>query len=308
TPGPVLQSQPPEAMSSEPSSSSTMASNVTLESPASQIPNNSQTGDIRSSPLPSGAVIGLIIASIVISATVVVFLVRRRYVRRRIKLRKEWARSKSIKPLPRSDSEIPASMEARQVLPAASPFAYGSTTPPTTALQTSPHSMASRNSPSATTRITLQPFVIPPPPPAASYGMEYTHRLPDMRGSKPPGVTFVSANPNKKLLPQVYGPPAAILSKPVSAMVVSPFIPNLPDELDVIVGEIVQVISEFDDGWALCLSATQNQGMVPLECLDRGAGGNGRRTLGADILNRTVGGRAKRTSSLNVKLTRSGRF
>lgn len=48
------------------------------------------------------------------------------------------------------------------------------------------------------------------------------------------------------------------------------YIPNLPDELSVTVGEMVRVLNEFDDGWAMCVNSRNEQGVVPLECLDRG--------------------------------------
>ena len=47
------------------------------------------------------------------------------------------------------------------------------------------------------------------------------------------------------------------------------YIPNLPDELSVTLGETVRIVNEFDDGWALCLNARSEKGVVPLECLDR---------------------------------------
>ncbi|KAJ7264893.1 hypothetical protein B0H12DRAFT_1101329 [Mycena haematopus] len=50
------------------------------------------------------------------------------------------------------------------------------------------------------------------------------------------------------------------------------FIPSLPDELSITTGEVVRVVAEYDDGWALCKNARGDQGMVPLECLDRAAG------------------------------------
>lgn len=47
------------------------------------------------------------------------------------------------------------------------------------------------------------------------------------------------------------------------------YIPNLPDELSITVGEMVRVLNEYDDGWALCLNARNEQGVAPIECLDR---------------------------------------
>ncbi|KAF9495839.1 hypothetical protein BDN71DRAFT_816760 [Pleurotus eryngii] len=49
--------------------------------------------------------------------------------------------------------------------------------------------------------------------------------------------------------------------------VVSTFIPSLPDEMSISMGETVRVLAEYDDGWALCMNGRGEQGMVPLECL-----------------------------------------
>jgi hypothetical protein len=51
------------------------------------------------------------------------------------------------------------------------------------------------------------------------------------------------------------------------------FIPSLPDELTISTGETIRVLSEYDDGWALCANRRGEQGMVPLECLDRSDSG-----------------------------------
>lgn len=54
-----------------------------------------------------------------------------------------------------------------------------------------------------------------------------------------------------------------------NATVKSTFIPTLPDELSLTMGEMLHVLSEYDDGWALCANRMGEQGMVPLDCLDR---------------------------------------
>ena len=54
------------------------------------------------------------------------------------------------------------------------------------------------------------------------------------------------------------------------AVVVRTFVPNLPDELHISTGEHIRVLSAFDDGWALCANIRGDQGVVPLECLQRG--------------------------------------
>jgi hypothetical protein len=47
------------------------------------------------------------------------------------------------------------------------------------------------------------------------------------------------------------------------------FIPTLPDELSITTGEVVHVLAEYNDGWALCLNGRGDQGMVPLVCFDQ---------------------------------------
>jgi len=61
--------------------------------------------------------------------------------------------------------------------------------------------------------------------------------------------------------------PASGSLPPESAAVVCTFIPTLPDELSIMVGETIRILSEYDDGWALCSNARGEIGMVPLECL-----------------------------------------
>jgi len=53
------------------------------------------------------------------------------------------------------------------------------------------------------------------------------------------------------------------------------FKPDLSDELMIVNGEVLAILQEFDDGWVLCRNSGGRQGMVPLECLDRGGDGGG---------------------------------
>ena len=78
---------------------------------------------------------------------------------------------------------------------------------------------------------------------------------------------------------------------PLTALIKCTFIPNLPDELSISTGETVRVAAEYDDGWAMCVNARGEQGMVPLECLDRESAGSGSQFQG-DWRN------SKRSSSL----------
>lgn len=45
------------------------------------------------------------------------------------------------------------------------------------------------------------------------------------------------------------------------------FLPTLPDELQIQQGEMIEIISSFDDGWTLCMNRQGHKGVVPLECL-----------------------------------------
>jgi len=111
-------------------------------------------------------------------------------------------------------------------------------------------------------------------PPSRSAGV-----LPD-RGhvfarqhEQPPRVTLPPMSYNSLTLSMVTaanGTSAAAgpLSKN-GVTVKSTFIPTLPDELSLTMGEILQVVNEYDDGWALCANRMGEQGMVPLDCLDR---------------------------------------
>jgi len=47
------------------------------------------------------------------------------------------------------------------------------------------------------------------------------------------------------------------------------FIPSLPDELTVSIGETLRVLAGYEDGWSLCMDCRGKQGMVPNECLDK---------------------------------------
>lgn len=47
------------------------------------------------------------------------------------------------------------------------------------------------------------------------------------------------------------------------------FIPSLPDELTISVGETLRVLAGYEDGWSLCMNYRGKQGMVPNECLEK---------------------------------------
>ncbi|KAJ7633127.1 hypothetical protein FB45DRAFT_522705 [Roridomyces roridus] len=127
-----------------------------------------------------------------------------------------------------------------------------------------------------------------------------------MQTSMSPGVSFAQLQ-NQSLMGTMPTPPPSSYNNPVpppmpfsagaagssSAAVVYEFIPTLPDELSITTGEVVRVVSEFDDGWALCANTRGEQGMVPLECLNRGS---------SLAVNNSSSRDSRRTSSLGVRI------
>jgi len=88
---------------------------------------------------------------------------------------------------------------------------------------------------------------------------------------------------------------------PNGAMVKFTFIPSLPDELSISNGEVVEVLQEFDDGWALCRNGRGLEGMVPMECLSE----SGQAGMANDGGLSPGGFRnSRRESSLNIALRR----
>jgi len=63
-------------------------------------------------------------------------------------------------------------------------------------------------------------------------------------------------------------PPPSARSNAAQAIVRRTFVPTMPDELPISSGEAINVVSSYDDGWALCSNAQGMEGVVPLECLE----------------------------------------
>jgi len=96
---------------------------------------------------------------------------------------------------------------------------------------------------------------------------------PNPIGSPPPAYTFQEQSLAPP--PMSYDSTGGPATSPTSpndrtlANVRCTFVPNLPDELSITTGEVIHILSEYDDGWALCENARGEQGMVPLECLEK---------------------------------------
>ena len=80
-------------------------------------------------------------------------------------------------------------------------------------------------------------------------------------------TTPVTSSPSVFTSP-VYSPGLMLLS-PYSTSVVCTFIPSLPDELTISIGETLRVLAGYEDGWSLCMNFGGKQGMVPNDCLEK---------------------------------------
>lgn len=179
--------------------------------------------------LSGGAIGGIVVAIILVAIAIVIYAVRKNFLRRRENRRISWGANVYPKPdFPETFNEKPA----------------GLVPPPVPAKPVTP----------VTASIPL--------PPAMSYN-----------NPAPPPITPVTpmrSSPSPTLQPAAAAAAVPLSPSGAHAYVRCTFIPNLPDELSITTGELVRVISEYDDGWALCQNVRGEQGVVPLECLDRG--------------------------------------
>ncbi|KAI9358590.1 hypothetical protein DFJ73DRAFT_819008 [Zopfochytrium polystomum] len=62
-------------------------------------------------------------------------------------------------------------------------------------------------------------------------------------------------------------------SAPLVMRILHPYVPTLPDELELMVGQEVVVLRAFDDGWGLGMTPSNGaQGAFPLVCVTSGVG------------------------------------
>ncbi|KAI0705951.1 hypothetical protein BC835DRAFT_1537151 [Cytidiella melzeri] len=95
----------------------------------------------------------------------------------------------------------------------------------------------------------VPPVVVLPPPP-----MSYNNVVSPM------------------LQPALGGPAVALTPAGTNVAIVRcTFVPNLPDELSITAGQTIRLLNEYDDGWVLCANDRGEQGVVPLECLEKTA-------------------------------------
>lgn len=227
------------------------------------------TSSASSQTLSGGALGGIIAVSIVVALALVIFIVRKTYLRRRQKHRLSWPAADIIfnqtKPLPAAPfddfSEKPASLR----------------NPPTSPFEA--HRQSSYSSPPQPPIQRVQsPFAGyagPTLPPASYNNPMPMYSQPSLRpGNSAVLMAHAAAGANP------YSPPApATMSVPMfptasEAVVNRGFIPTLPDELSVTAGDRIRVLAQYDDAWALCVNGRGEQGMVPQECLNRPVAAN----------------------------------
>jgi len=225
-------------------------------------------GATVSRSITPGAVAGIVLAIVAVAAGIIIFLVRRCHVRRRLRMRQSWANSKSLD----------ASTEPKQSQDHGMHPLQKTTTPIYNRFVEQQYTTALGRGNSARSNRATDTFIpsgsppTPPlAPPPASYGNESAFMSnAHSASSEPFGSPPVASSPIQKILTPAYGPATVVTSRPSSVAVVSTFIPSLPDELNLAVGENVRVVAEFDDGWVMCVNHCGEQGLVPLQCLDLG--------------------------------------
>ncbi|PPQ99091.1 hypothetical protein CVT24_009359 [Panaeolus cyanescens] len=245
---------PPSAPSTSPpvilsTTTGSSAPTTTSTSNETALPNAAAT----TTAVSGGVVAGIVISCVFLVGTVLFFVWRARSKKRRRRNRGIWSRSKALN-MPAPVSNMDYGNEKGT---------YRFTSPTANEkISTSP----TRQGPKRVPVPQLNPKEERPPSNAFDSGL-----------TSPIISTFSSGTvlsvPYGSISQKLYAPPPPQMLSPFSAKVISTFIPNLPDELKIELDDIVRVLAEYDDGWALCMNTAGEQGMVPLECLDRGDSG-----------------------------------
>ncbi|TCD68459.1 hypothetical protein EIP91_010745 [Steccherinum ochraceum] len=251
TSAPAAPSSPPVVQA--PASSSSSPSTALAGSGATNTPASldSSVMGASSKGISGGAIGGIVAAILIVAILIVLFLIRKMFLRKRQEKRRTW----STNIYPKTTPELPYSNEKTAV---------DDIPPPTPS--------KSEKAVSPTGNGALSSFPLPPP-------MSYNNPAPPSPSSASPTSPLspvpVIQSPVPTLQPALGSPAVTLTSAPADtakaayAYVRCTFIPTLPDELSITTGEMVRVLGEFDDGWALCANTRGEQGVVPLECLDR---------------------------------------
>jgi len=234
-----------------PSSSSQSSSQIPSPSASAKGGKTDTSTDTSSSPIPIGVILGIVIVAFLVILPIIAFVLRRRSVRNRLKLR-AWATKKGTsfwidsKEKPADPLMNPPPKEEPR-------YTFSSDLFVRVKPQQAAGSVSQKQQPQLSSTSTTPSPLRPSP----ALGTEPSYNYSAIPVSSP-----ASAGASKP------GTPWA--ASPQSAKVKSIFIPTLPDELSISTGEVIRIQVEFDDGWALCSNVRGETGMVPLECLDRG--------------------------------------
>ncbi|KAF8559750.1 hypothetical protein OG21DRAFT_1502977, partial [Imleria badia] len=249
------------------------ASTSTSPTPSTMSTPPANAAAVTNSGLSGGAIAGIIAGAAVVGAALIVFFVRKTYLRRRERKRISWNGAPGLgadileEPKPFSDiSERPASStiatNTPQRIAPPSPFeAYGQS------MYTTPVSPLAHMQPPS-----IPTYATPAPPPA-------TYNNPTPVSAYPTYPVPSPYNPgNPAALAMARGATGAGISStlssvraqraPAEATVKCTFVPTLPDELSITTGERVFIVEQYDDGWDLCANVRGERGMVPRECLE----------------------------------------
>jgi hypothetical protein len=184
--------------------------------------------------LPPGAIVGIVLGVILIFLVGIVIAVRKQSLNKRLKLRGWATTNRTASP---SFLWIEPSEKSRLT-----PFTK------------SPRVQTSRDIPAA----------------FGTAGNQYTSSSAGHIPPMPVPTFLAQPDYNADLPPTPLNTPPAIANQtPETAIVLSTFIPVLPDELSITTRETIRILSVYDDGWAYCANERGEAGMVPLECLAR---------------------------------------
>jgi len=222
---------------------------------------------------PTRFLAGIIAGAAVVGALLVVFFVRKTYLRRRERKRISWSGAPGVgagifdEPKPFPDTSEPSASfnsgaQTPQRLAPPSPFephgqfAYSNPVSPLAHMQPP----------------TFSTYATPTPPPATynnptAVAAYPTYPVPSAYGNGNPAAVATARVAAGMGNPSILSPPRVPRGQ-MEATVKCTFVPTLPDELSITTGERVFVIEEYDDGWDLCANVRGERGMVPRECLE----------------------------------------
>ena len=256
---PSLITQPTVLTPTYPTSSSTPTSTP-----------QTQAAAVTNSGLSGGAIAGIIAGAVIVGVALIVFFVRKTYLRRRERKRISWDATPGLGAGVLDEPKFPGISERSASFTDAlntpqrgaplSPFEpheqtmYSTPVPPAVRMQPPTISSYAVPSPPLATYNNPSPVAAYPAQPVPS-----TYNLGNTAFAVGRAATGMSST-----LPSVRAQHA-----PMEALVKCTFVPTLPDELSITTGERVFIVEQYDDGWDLCANGRGERGMVPRECLER---------------------------------------